>query len=128
VSPRLRRLTADADQLRHDFAGHPHIRVTAIGPEPSEQYRIEYQLRGVTLAPGSSQPSFGELFAVVLTLPATYPRSKPLVVTESLVFHPNFGSRAGDEVCIADYWSPAQTLSDIVVQIGEMLQYQESAR
>jgi hypothetical protein len=40
------------------------------------------------------------------------------------VFHPNFGPNPGDEICIGDFWTPAQTLVDIVAKIGEMLQFQ----
>jgi hypothetical protein len=43
---------------------------------------------------------------------------------ETAIFHPNFGPNIGDEICIGDYWSPAQSLSDIVVTIGELIQYQ----
>jgi ubiquitin-protein ligase len=37
------------------------------------------------------------------------------------VFHPNFG----EYVCIADFWSPAQSLADIVMDVGLMLQWQK---
>ena len=32
---------------------------------------------------------------------------------------------SGAHICIADYWSPAQPLVDIVVQIADMLQYRQ---
>jgi ubiquitin-protein ligase len=124
VTPRLRRLAMDAELLRIDFRDHPYIRVTPVGWQPAEKYAVEYRVRGVVLMAGSSQPTFAESFVASITLPMNYPRVKPLCTMESPVFHPNFGSRIGDEICIADYWTPSQSLSDIVIKIGEMLQYQ----
>lgn len=125
MTPRLRRLAADATRLAADFGGHRSIRVTPVGVEPAEQYKIEYWVRGVHLPAGSAQPGYAEYFTLRLVLPTEYPRVKPLFLCDSPVFHPNFGTRVGDEVCIADYWTPSQSLSDLVIKIGEMLQYQD---
>lgn len=119
----MRRLAADAQQMRTEFAGHPQIDVTPLGFEPAEAYRVTYRLTGVALDP-QGQPEYVHVHHVHVQLPATYPRSKPLFRMETPIFHPNFGSRVGEEVCIGDYWSPAQSLADIVVTIGEMIQYQ----
>jgi ubiquitin-protein ligase len=54
-------------------------------------------------------------------LPSNYPKEKPRAIAHEVVFHPNFG----DYVCIADFWSPAQSLVDIVLEVGEMLQWQK---
>jgi ubiquitin-protein ligase len=121
----MRRLVADSERMRTEFAGHPQITVEPIGPEPPEQYRVTLRVPGVTLDPATGQPVVVEEHRAVITLPATYPREKPYCTTETQVFHPNFGEHAGDEICIGDYWTPAQSLADIVVKIGEMVQYRE---
>jgi len=54
-----------------------------------------------------------------VTLPPEYPREKPYLTTNYPVFHPNFGAY----VCIADFWSPSQSLVDILVEVGDMLQW-----
>jgi ubiquitin-protein ligase len=123
VNPRMRRLSADAQMLRTEFAGHPQISVTPLRPEPSDIYQVTYDLRGVSLTP-AGETIYTDLHTVVIQLSASYPRDKPIVTAESPVFHPNFGVNAGDEVCIGDYWSPAQGLADIVVTVGEMIQFQ----
>lgn len=123
MNPRMRRLAADAQQMRTEFAGHPQIEVTPMGPEPAESYRITYHLTGVALGT-QGQPEYVQIHHVLIQLPAAYPRSKPLFRMDTSIFHPNFGSRVGDEICIGDYWSPAQSLADIVVTVGEMIQYQ----
>lgn len=123
MNPRMRRLAADSDAIRTEFAGHPEISVIALGVEPAEIYRVHYRLRGASLD-ASGNPIIAGEHSVVIQLPAAYPREKPVAMTESLVFHPNFGARAGDEICIGDYWAPTRTLADIIVAIGEMIQYQ----
>jgi ubiquitin-protein ligase len=55
-------------------------------------------------------------------LPLGYPKDKPRAIAVGAnVFHPNFG----EYICIADFWSPAQSLVDIVFEVGEMLQWQK---
>jgi ubiquitin-protein ligase len=114
---------AEADAVRTEFAGHPYISVTPIGPDPAEAYRVSFDVRGVTLD-GNGQPIVTNHHMAVIQLPATYPREKPFAVSETMVFHPNFAGHAGGEICIGDFWTPTRSLTDIVVAIGEMLQYQ----
>jgi ubiquitin-protein ligase len=119
----VRRLIADGEALRTEFAGHPHITVVPLGLEPVETYRVIFNLRGIALD-AAGQPGYLDHHQAVLQLGAGYPRQKPVAVTETPIFHPNFGARVGEEICIGDHWSPTQTLVDIVVSIGEMIQYQ----
>lgn len=123
MNPRQRRLTADAERLRTEFSGHQLVSVQPIGFDPPEQYRVVFRLPGVTLDPASAQPVVTHEHRVLITLPARYPRDKPYCIAETPVFHPNFGAAAGDEICIGDYWTPSQTLVDIIAKIGDMLQF-----
>lgn len=110
--------------MRTEFAGHPYITVEPIGFDPPEQYRIAYRLNGVLLDSQNGQPIVSDHHQAFITLTSAYPREKPYAVMQTPVFHPNFGPNAGDEICIGDFWTPAQTLADIVVKIGAMLQFQ----
>ncbi|MEQ8842251.1 MAG: hypothetical protein RIB98_14805 [Acidimicrobiales bacterium] len=123
MNPRLRRLSADAVMLREAFGSHPSIRVTPSQDDPPTAYSVGYSVPGVTLAPGSSQPQITNDHRATVRLVSGYPREKPYCISDTIVFHPNFGARAGDEICIADFWSSGQTLVDIIVKIGEMIQY-----
>lgn len=125
MHPRARRLMADAELMRTEFAGHPYITVEPMGWEPPEQYRVTYHLLGVRTDETSGQPVTADTHVIVISLPAAYPREKPYSTAQTPVFHPNFGPKAGDEICIGDYWTPSQTLADIVVKVGEMLQFRE---
>lgn len=119
LSPRMRRLSADAQQLNAAFAGHPHIRVEPVGPHPPERYRILYQLPGMWMDQSTNQVVIRNQHVVEIYLPPEYPREKPYCTTPNPVFHPNFGNY----ICIADHWSPGQALVDVVIQIGDMLQF-----
>jgi len=118
VTPRQRRLEADHRQLRAAFAGHAQIQVQALGPVPPERYRVVYNLPGLRLDEARRVTRVYQ-HIVDLYLPAGYPREKPYATTAAPVFHPNFGAH----ICIADFWSPSQSLVDVVLQIADMLQY-----
>ena len=118
-SPRARRLQSDYQQIFTGFAGHPYIRVETIGPHPPERYRLIYSVPGLWLDSSTNTVIRRDQHVVEVYLPADYPREKPYCTTQNPVFHPNFGNY----ICIADYWSSGQSLVDVIVQIGEMLQY-----
>lgn len=122
MNPRLRRLYADANRIRDEFAGHPHVSVEFVGSEPAERYRITYRLLGVVLDE-SGQPAVRDTHVVEFQLGADYPRGGPLISTVTSVFHPNMRAGAGGEVCIGDVWTPAQPLADLVMKVGDMIQY-----
>ncbi|MCB1014668.1 MAG: hypothetical protein KDB10_06075 [Acidimicrobiales bacterium] len=111
--------------MKTEFTGHPNITVEPLGWDPPEQYRVTYDLVGARCHPETGQPVTSAKHVILITLPANYPRDKPYSTALTPVFHPNFGANAGDEICIGDYWTPTQTLVDIIVKVGEMLQYRE---
>ncbi len=118
MNPRLRRLRSDHEALVTSFAGHPAVRVIPVGPIPPERYRIVYSVPSLTLSP-DRRPTRTSQTIVDIYLPPGYPREKPYLTTLAPVFHPNFGAH----ICIADYWSPSQALLEIVIQVGDMLQW-----
>lgn len=118
LSPRQRRLTADAQELLSGFSGHQHVAVHPVGTQPPERYQIIYSLPALVTNRSNSLQVTNQ-HVVHMILPAGYPREKPYCTCDSAVFHPNFGSY----ICIADFWSPSQSIVDVVVQIGDMLQY-----
>ena len=118
TSPRFRRLDADYHKVVSAFAGHPFVRVEPIGLAPPDRYRAIYDVPGLRLGADGIIDRVGQ-HVVEIFLPANYPREKPYCTSIGEVFHPNFGAY----VCIADYWSAGQSLVDVIVQIGDMLQY-----
>jgi ubiquitin-protein ligase len=120
ASPRMSRLANDYAQLRLRFDGHPNVSVEAVGALPPEKYQLVFDVPSLRLD-DQNRPAVTQQTLVVLTLPMGYPKEKPHAVSHQKIFHPNFG----DYICIADFWSPAQTLADIVLDIGKMLQWQK---
>jgi hypothetical protein len=118
MNPRLRRLTADHESLVTAFSGHPFVRVEVAGGSPPDRYRVYYRVWGLHRT-ATNELQRVSLHLVDIQLPAGYPREKPYCTTAAPIFHPNFGSY----ICIADLWTPDRSLVDVVVQIGDMIQF-----
>jgi ubiquitin-protein ligase len=121
LSPRIRRLKLDYDQLQQRFAGWPLIQITGTAGMPPEVYRFVYHLKGLFVAPnGEIQERAMHHLEVNLSL--GYPRRAPQCRMLTPVFHPNFDEAT---VCIGDFWAASEGLDDLIVRIGRMIAYQE---
>ncbi len=116
---RIKRLYSDYEEVRKNFAGHKNIIVTPIGEEPPEKYHVTYFVNGIYLLPDGSIETLGR-HEVEISLPSEYPRYKPVCTIQTPIWHPNF--RDG-QICIGDIWGAGESLSDIIVNIGDMIQY-----
>jgi len=121
MTPRLRRLQADYEQMAAAFTQHPHIRVVQVEGSPPERYLIEFRVRG--LVPLDRDDAFqeGDLHRAEVFLMLDYPRRPPFCRMVTPVFHPNIDAQ---KICIGDHWSAGQRLVHLVVRIGEMITYQ----
>ncbi len=119
MTARMRRLASDWEQVRKDFAGHSNIIVAPVGEEPPEKYHVTYFVNGIYLLPDGSVQTLAR-HEVEITLHAEYPRYKPICRILTPIWHPNF--RDG-QICIGDIWGAGESLSDIIVNIGDMIQY-----
>lgn len=119
MTARMRRLLSDYEQVKKDFAGHKNIIVTPVGDDMPEQYRVTYFVNGIYLLPDGRIQTLGR-HEIEITLHADYPRYKPICKILTPIWHPNF--RDG-QICIGDIWGAGESLSDIIVNIGDMIQY-----
>ncbi|MFQ7105623.1 MAG: FHA domain-containing protein [Neglectibacter timonensis] len=119
MTARMRRLASDYEQVKKDFAGHKNIIVTPVGDEPPEKYHVTYFVNGIYLLPDGRIETLGR-HEVEITLHADYPRYKPICKILTPIWHPNF--RDG-QICIGDIWGAGESLSDIIINIGDMIQY-----
>lgn len=119
MTARMRRLLSDFEQVKKDFAGHKNIIVTPIGDEPPETYHVTYFVNGIYLLPDGRIETLGR-HEIEITLHADYPRYKPICKILTPIWHPNF--RDG-QICIGDIWGAGESLSDIIINIGDMIQY-----
>lgn len=119
MTARMRRLVSDWEQIRKDFAGHKNIIVNPIGNEPYEKYNVTYFVNGIYLLADGRIETLAR-HEVEITLHADYPRYKPICKILTPIWHPNF--RDG-QICIGDIWGAGESLSDIIINIGDMIQY-----
>lgn len=121
MTARMRRLAADYEQVKKDFSGHKNIVVTPIGEEPPEKYHVTYYVNGIFRQSDGSIQVLNR-HEVEITLHADYPRYKPICKIMTPIWHPNFKD---SQICIGDIWGAGESLSDIIVNIGDMIQYKE---
>lgn len=119
MTARMRRLASDWEQVKKDFTGHKNIVVTPMGGEPPEKYHVTYFVNGIYLLPDGRIETLNR-HEVEITLHADYPRYKPICKILTPIWHPNF--RDG-QICIGDIWGAGESLSDIIINIGDMIQY-----
>lgn len=119
MNARMRRIASDYEQIKKNFSNHKNIVVEPIGEEPAEKYRVTYYVNGIYLLEDGRIETLGK-HVVIITLHAEYPRYKPICTIATPIWHPNF--RDG-QICIGDIWGAGESLSDIIVNIGDMIQY-----
>lgn len=119
MTARQRRLISDWEQVKKDFGGHKNIIINPIGEEPFEKYNVIFFVNGISILPDGTIEMSGR-HEVEIILHAEYPRYKPICKIKTSIWHPNF--RDG-EICIGDIWGAGESLSDIIINIGDMIQY-----
>ena len=120
MQARLRRLQADSERVAATFANHPFIRLLAAEGSPPDRYTFAFQLE--SLVPlGEDGFQLGSVHQAEVFLPLDYPRRPPFCRMLSPVFHPNIDPQ---KICIGDHWSAGQSLTQLIMRIGEMLCYQ----
>jgi ubiquitin-protein ligase len=121
LSPRQRRLKADAEQMRAAFGHFPLIKVRAMIGDPIETYELEYFIRGLERVPGRREPIERNYHCVEIKLGYEYPRLGPKCRMLTPVFHPNIEPAT---ICVGDHWTAGERLVDLCVRIGEMITFQ----
>lgn len=115
----MKRLISDWEQVKRDFDGHKNILVEPVGSEPPERYNVTYFVNGIYMMPDGRINTLGQ-HQVEITLHSEYPRYKPICKILTPIWHPNFKD---GQICIGDIWGAGESLSDIIVNIGDMIQY-----
>lgn len=119
MNPRILRLTADYEKMQTEFLGHKYVKVEPVGSRPPERYIVTYRVPGVRWDNANNRPLIVNEHVAEIYLHSDYPREKPKCVLKTPIWHPNFGSY----ICIGDHWAAGETLVDVIVQIGDMIQY-----
>jgi ubiquitin-protein ligase len=126
LNPKIRtkRLQAEQDRVRalHERGGL--FAIDAALGEPPDRYVFRFTCRGIASVFGE-EPIYSEEHQVAVVLTETYPTTAPLMEWLTPIFHPNIRSD-GQGVCIGS-WYPAKTLDQLVLMLGEMIQYRNYA-
>src|SRR4051812_42541737 len=121
LSPRIRRLKLDYENLQRRFNRWPLIEISGTAGMPPEVYRITYHIKGLYVnVAGDILESEAHIMEVNLSL--GYPRRAPQCRMIGSVFHPNFDNAS---VCIGDFWAASEGLDDLIIRVGRMIAYQE---
>ena len=120
MTPRLRRLIADHQQVTTAFASHPRIRVVRAEGTPPEKYEVEFHVAGLVPTAMEGIQS-GNVHRAEIWLSLDYPRRPPFCRMTTPVFHPNIDPQ---KICIGDHWSAGQSLVELITRIAEMITFQ----
>lgn len=121
MSVRTKRLENDykeLTQLVNDSDGS--IVISSTRGRPPERYELEYKCRGIEKL-RRSEPVFRNSHRVVITLDNNYPRESPEAKFLTPIFHPNVWENLN--VCLGEIWTMGETLSELVLRIGKIIQY-----
>lgn len=123
MNPRQKRLDADYRELKEIYANDKSVEIIALGPAPSDKYRIVYRVPALHVNQ-AGQPTRVTTTVVDIELPIGYPKVAPVArtVAGDVVFHPNFNEA---KICLMDNWFPTTQITDLVREIGDMLQWKK---
>ena len=87
---------------------------------PPDKYQIRYTCRSVEKVDMKGAPTIREVHEVSIYLHAEYPIKQPQLKWLTPIFHPNIHNTGA--VCIGAWW-PAKTLDELILTMGDMLQF-----
>lgn len=120
MNRRLIRLYNDYKEVKELIGNHPYIEIKDVMGDPPERYLINYKIKGLVQNGKEIAEKDSHLCEIILS--GDYPRHEPICrLISMVVFHPNI---APNKICIADHWAAGESLSDIIIRIGEMICYQ----
>ncbi|KAI8056889.1 ubiquitin-conjugating enzyme/RWD-like protein [Syncephalis plumigaleata] len=108
----LKRITKELQDLTND----PPSSCSA-GPHGDDMFHWQATIMG----PGDS-PYAGGVFFLTIAFPSDYPFKPPKVSFTTKIYHPNINSNGS--ICLdilKDQWSPALTISKVLLSICSML-------
>lgn len=114
------RLRNDYSRVRELVDRSELISIMETDGSPPERYRIRFTCRSVEKIRPNGSPLVREVHDVAVYLHAEYPLKQPQLKWLTPIFHPNI--HVTGAVCIGAWW-PAKTLDELLLTLGEMVQY-----
>ena len=107
-----KRIRKELDNIKND----PPVNCSA-GPDNDDIFNWSATVMGP-----QGSPYEGGVFMMNIKFPADYPFKPPKVTFETKIYHPNINSSGG--ICLdilKDQWSPALTISKVLISICSLL-------
>lgn len=100
--------------------------VDTIEGMPPENYLITFKCRGISGIGDDLTPTFTEFHQVSMRLSSNFPNQEPYLKWMTPIWHPNIEHDEPHHVCTNNVqnWFSAKSLDDLVIKLGEMVQYQ----
>jgi ubiquitin-protein ligase len=115
------RLTNDLRQVSELIANSGgSLKLISKTGNPPYEYVIEYRCKGIETVNGNN-PVYRNTHQVKIILGTNYPREKPDAKFLTPIFHPNVFPN--QNVCLGDYWTPGETVTELILRIGKIIQY-----
>ncbi len=119
MGPRKKvRLQKDHEELLRLTSGRNGLISFEHRGSPPTYYKFTVNLKGLRLE--GDQAVMTERHQFELKLGAYYPSEPPDVTWLTPIFHPNI---RGQAVCHSQQWSPAWSLADFVIELGDMIRW-----
>jgi ubiquitin-protein ligase len=110
----------DYERVRDLVNRSEFVHILSTEADPPERYLIRFTCKGVEKLRPNGEPVYREAHEVSLYLHAEYPLKQPQLKWLTPIFHPNI--HVTGAVCIGAWW-PAKTLDEMLLTLGEMIQY-----
>lgn len=114
------RLRNDYNRVRDLVNRSEFIHIVTTDGDPVEKYLIRFTCNGVEKISSGGKPVLRDSHEVTVYLHAEYPLKQPQLKWQTPIFHPNI--HVTGAVCIGAWW-PAKTLDELLLTLGEMVQY-----
>ena len=117
MGPRKKvRLQKDYEELLRLTRGRAGLIEMEARGKPPNHYKFTVRLKGLMLQ--GNRAIVTELHQFEMRLGAYYPSEPPDVTWLTPIFHPNI---RGQAVCHSQQWSPAWSLAEFVIELGDMI-------
>lgn len=127
-NPRLARLATEYTKLMNLAGRSRFIKIEPINVQPGwppERYIITFTCKGIAGIDGDENPISSNFHQVEMYMGRDYPDQEPFLKWLTPIWHPNIEHAEPHKVCTnnAATWYSAKSLVDLVVAMGEMVQY-----
>ncbi|MCA9973379.1 MAG: hypothetical protein KC425_24335 [Anaerolineales bacterium] len=117
---RENRLRNDYKLVRELVNRSELVQVLQTESDPPDKYLVRFMCRGVEKIKPNGDPVYRDAHEVSIYLHAEYPLKQPQLKWLTPIFHPNI--HVTGAVCIGAWWA-AKTLDELLLTLGEMVQY-----